>query len=59
MICLTPRLYIVTFDMKKFMLGCRFSFEAYAKNLRKKVTEWSVKTTEVLLNVDGHVFTKV
>ena len=43
--------------MKKFMLGSRFTFEAYAKNGREKATECSLKTTEVLLDADGHVFT--
>ena len=38
--------------MKKFILGCSFSFEAYVKNVREKAT---LKTTEVLLNADGHV----
>ena len=39
------------------MLGCRFSFEAYAKNLRKKATKSSLKTTEVLLDAEGYVLT--
>ena len=39
------------------MLGCRFSFEPYAENIREKVTKCSLKTTEVLLDVDGHVHT--
>ena len=39
------------------MLGCRFSFQAYAKNVRKKATKWSLKTNKVLLDADGHVFT--
>ena len=43
--------------MKKFMLDCRFSFEAYAKNVREKATKCSLKTTEVLLDADGHVHT--
>ena len=41
----------------QFMLGCRFSFEAYAKNVREKVTKFSLETTEVLLDADGHVLT--
>ena len=41
--------------MKKFILGCSFSFEAYVKNEREKATKWPLKTTEVLLNADGHV----
>ena len=28
------------------MLGCRFSFEAYAKNVREKATKCSLKTAE-------------
>ena len=39
------------------MLDCRFSFEAYAKNVREKVTKFSLETTEVLLDADGHVLT--
>ena len=39
--------------MKKFMLGCRFSFEAYSKNVREKATKCSWKTAEVLLDVDS------
>ena len=36
--------------MEHFMyLGCRFSFEAHAKNVREKATKCSLKTTEVLL----------
>ena len=37
--------------MKKFMLGCRVSFEAYAKSVREKVTKCSLKTAEVLLDI--------
>ena len=37
------------------MLDCRFSFEAYAKNLREKATNCTLKTAEVLLDADGHV----
>ena len=40
--------------MKMFLLGCSFSFEAYAKNVREKATKCSLKTAEVLLNTDGH-----
>ena len=39
--------------MKKLMLGCRFSFEAYAKNVRDKSTKFFLKTTGVLLDADG------
>ena len=45
--------------MKKSMLSCRFSFEAYAKNVRQKTTKYSIKTTELLLDADGHVSTSV
>ena len=41
--------------MKKFMLGCRLSFEAYTKDVREKATKSCLKTTEVLLDADGHV----
>ena len=34
------------------MLGCWFSFEAYAKNVREKANKCSLKTTEVLLLMD-------
>ena len=40
--------------MKKFLLGCSFNFGAYAKDVREKATKCSLKTAEVLLNVDGH-----
>ena len=43
--------------MKKFMLGCRFSVEAYAKNVGEKATKCSLKSTEVLLDNNGHVLT--
>ena len=43
--------------MKKFMLSCRFSFEAYAENVQEKTTKGSLETAEVLLDVDGHVLT--
>ena len=39
------------------MLGCRFSFKVYAKHVREKATKNSLKTTEVLLDVDGHMLT--
>ena len=45
--------------MKKFTLGFRFSFKAYVKNVREKATKCSLKTTEVLLDADGYVLTKV
>ena len=43
--------------MKRFMLGSRFSFETQAKNVRENVTKCSLKTTEVILDTDGHVLT--
>ena len=39
------------------MLGSRFSFEAYAKNVRDRATNCSLKITEVILDADGHVLT--
>ena len=39
------------------MLGCRFGFEEYAKNVKEKATKCSLKTTEILLDVDGYVLT--
>ena len=39
------------------MLGCRFSFQTYAKNLREKATKYSLNTSEVLLDADEHVLT--
>ena len=42
--------------MKTFMLGCSFSFEADAKNVREKAL-CSLKTTGVILDADGHVLT--
>ena len=39
------------------MLVCRFSFEAYGKNVREKKTKCSLKTAKVLFDVDGHVLT--
>ena len=40
--------------MKKFMLGFRFCFETYAKNESQKATKCFWKTTDVLLDGDGH-----
>ena len=37
------------------MLGCRFSFEEYAKNVREKATKCSLKTAGILLGTDGHI----
>ena len=45
------------FLVLKFMLVCRFNFEAYAKNARGKATEYYLKTAEVLLDADEHVLT--
>ena len=45
----------MSFVMKTFMLGCRFSFEAHTNNVREKATKCSLKTTEVILDNDGHV----
>ena len=39
------------------MLGCRFSFETYVKNVRQKATDSFLKTTEVLLDPDGYELT--
>ena len=39
------------------MLGCTFCFKACEKNVKEKATEYSLKTTEILLNTDGHVLT--
>ena len=39
--------------MKKIFLGCRFSFEAYAENIRKKASNCFLKITEILLDSDG------
>ena len=39
------------------MLGCRFNFEAYAKNVREKTNKSSFKANNVLLDADGHGFT--
>ena len=37
------------------MLDCRFSFDAYAKNV--KTTNCSLKATAFLLYADGHMLT--
>ena len=39
------------------MLGCRFSFEAYEKNVREKATTFSLKNADVLLDADRHGLT--
>ena len=40
------------------MLDCRFSFEAaYTKRVREKENRFSLKTTEVLLDANGHALT--
>ena len=49
-------IFIIPFGFK-FMLGCRFSFEAYVKKGREKATKFSFKPTEVLLDADAHVLT--
>ena len=36
------------------MLSCRFTFEAYVKNVRQKATKCSLKATEVLLDADRY-----
>ena len=36
------------------MLGCRFRFEAYVKNVHERATKCP---TEVLLDADGHPLT--
>ena len=38
--------------MKKFILSCRFNFEAYAKNVKEKSTKGCLETTEILLDAD-------
>ena len=43
--------------MKKFMLDCRFNFVANVKKVRHKVTNYPLKTIEVILDVDGQVLT--
>ena len=37
------------------MLGRRFNFEVYAKNVREKTYKCSLKTTEVVLDADRHM----
>ena len=39
------------------MLGFRFSFKAYAKNVKDEATKCSLEIAEVLLDADGHVLT--
>ena len=39
------------------MLGCRFNFEEYAKNVREKATKCSLKTAGILFGTDGHILT--
>ena len=41
------------------MLGCKFNFESYAKNVSntKKATKCFLEFTEVLLDADGYVLT--
>ena len=39
------------------MLGCRLSFKAFSKNMGEKATKCCLRTTEVLLDADGHVLT--
>ena len=36
------------------MLCCRCSFDTYAKNVQEKANNFSLKSTEVLLDADGH-----
>ena len=43
--------------MNNFTWRYRFSFEAYAENVRKKATKCSLTTAEVLLDTDRHVLT--
>ena len=38
-----------------FILGFRFSFEAYVTKVRNKATKRSLKTAEVLLDADAHL----
>ena len=42
--------------MANFILGCSFSLESHAKNVRETATKCSLKTAESLLDPDGHVF---
>ena len=39
------------------MLGCRFSFKVYVKNVRGKVIKGSLKSTDFLLGPNEHVLT--
>ena len=43
----------------KFILGCRFTFKAYAKNINDKMTKYSLETGEVLFDADGHVLSLI
>ena len=43
------------FVMKKFILGCRFDFETYEKNVRENATKVLLVTDEFLLDVDEHI----
>ena len=45
------------YQVLKFILGCRFTFKACAKNVREKTTKYSLKTVEAVLYADGYVFT--
>ena len=47
------------YQFLKFILGCRFNFKAYAKNVRKKKKTCSLKTAKILLDADRHVLTEV
>ena len=47
----------LVYQLLKFILGCRFTFKAYAKNVREKTAKYILKTTEILMDVDGHVLT--
>ena len=50
---------MLDFCFEKVYVRPMFSFEAYAENVRKKVTKCSLKITEVLLDTNGHVLTQV
>ena len=41
------------------MLGCGFTFEVYGKNVTEQASNYSLKTTDVLLGADRHMFIKV
>ena len=47
------------YQFSNFILGCRFTFKAYAKNVREETSKCSLKTAEVLLDADEHVLTYV